>query len=181
MWIVRKTKTCKRWFKVKKPAKKQTKKIKKIKKTRHHLKGGSAHIGQKICEVLRLYIPVYAMEVKYETQGRLMKFLSEQRKLGIVDQGQFQLLNKYPQRKRMYEKSYQEFTKMVAQLTSNEDMKYTDLLERKRSELKKQINGKRSDNCYYNMVLDPEGYYKNLLGNIGCGSQSKLMYEVNSK
>lgn len=177
MWVVRSVKMStgkrsKRWFKVlgkPKPRKKTTKTSTKKKTTkRKKLRGGvnseEARAGQMICDVLRLYIPVYAFEKNEYTTQSFIRKLQNKIDLYTLDKQSLDLFKKYPQRKSMYESKLEEFNRLLAQLDPRVSVALREVFVNKRNTLKEHLHTNSQDVM---MVLDPEGFYK-ILKEIGC-------------
>lgn len=189
MWVVRSVKLSsgkrsRRWFKVlpkpkKKPieptkrkaskaGKTPTKKSKKSTSKRKKLRGGrnskEALAGQMICDVLRLYIPVYAFTKNGYTRQTFINKLQKKIDLYVLDKQSLNLFDKYPQRKRMYESKLKDFNQSLNELDPEVSVGLREVFLNKKTNLEEHLSLHLNDVM---MVLDPEGFY-HILKEIGC-------------
>ena len=159
-----------------KHAPKSTKRTKKVSKA---FRGGAdsdqARIAQMICDVLRLYIPVYAFTTNKYTIDTFRLKLENMIRGYTLDRGALVQFGAYANRARAYSNKYATFTAQLKTLSPHESVQLREVFTNKKNRLESQLATMARD---VKMVLDPEAYY-GVLRDIGC--EKAKMVDVVSK
>lgn len=181
MWIVRSVKLAKgkrsrRWFRVrskskpKKPIKRKantTTRKKNSKKIRGGVNSKEAKAAQMICDVLRLYIPVYAFEKIGKTIEELKTKIRKKIKLHIVHKQFMKYVDQFQERKDRYILKLDKFNHLLAELDPRVSVGIREVFVNKRNQLKDHMHGMTKEKIEQ-LIYRPENAYDTILKHIGC-------------